>query len=328
VLGIISTHSKNIRNNMPIKGSRAWIGDNEELQICHYSLELRHMQRTKLAEKIQTEVHWPGKPPEIEVLERKISHYRKHAIDHPEDEPWSMATLDKYPIPPGAIPAVLVCWKQRVQSGTTFTIREAKWVSKLYALMANEVHQNFIWRHGTKWLEPEAPRSNEIGGKSSQRNKKAESEFLLRVEEGGYGAIECPKCRTPIGIGPTTQKAICVGCEAQFDIVRIPVGSEQSGAVCKETSVAKNIPPVIRDINELCHYAKGYAHLEMIYDMIGQPFDSTYMDRLLMGLGPLIPRLDEPASFLSYLALGIQDFKEFKDKTRRPANERTYNQER
>ena len=78
---------------MTIKGLRAWIGDDEELQICHYTLEFRDMQRTKLAEKIQAEVHWPGKLPEIEVLERKISHYRKHAIDYPEGKPWSLPNM-------------------------------------------------------------------------------------------------------------------------------------------------------------------------------------------------------------------------------------------
>lgn len=317
---------------MTIKGLRAWIGDDEELQICHYTLEFRDMQRTKLAEKIQAEVHWPGKPPEIEVLERKISHYRQHAIDYPEDKPWSMATLDKHPIPPEAIPAVLACWKRRVQSGAILTIREAKWVSRLYALMVDEVHQSFVWRHGTKWLELESLRNNEIGGKSppnqsSQRNKNMESEFSLRVEEGDDGVIECPQCRTPMGIGPTTRKATCVGCEAQFDIVRIPVEAEESGTVRKETSVVKNIPPIITDISALTYYAKGYAHLELIYDFIGTPFDSTYMDAKFMGLGPLIPDLDQSASLLPYLALGIQDFKEFKDETRRLANERTHNQE-
>ncbi|MFP3880585.1 MAG: hypothetical protein ACLFVA_06495 [Dehalococcoidia bacterium] len=306
---------------MTIKGQRAWIRDDEELQICRYTLEFRHMQRTELAGKIQAEVHWPGKPPEIEVLERKISKYRKHAVDHPEDRPWSMATLDKYPIPPQAIPAVLACWKQRVESSGTLTIREAKWVSKLYALMADEVRQSFVWRHGVKWLESEPSCNNEVGirsypDQSSQRNTKTGREFLLRLEEADCGVIECPKCQTPIGIGPTSQKAICVGCEGQFDIVRIPVRSEQSDAVCRETSVTKNISPIIKDVKELYHYAAGYAHLELIYDLIGQPFDSTYMDMLVMRLGEVIPDPDEEASLLPYLALAIEDFKQFKDKIR------------
>jgi hypothetical protein len=288
------------------------------------------MQRTKLAEKIQSEVPWPGKSPEIEVLERKISHYRKHAIDGPEDKAWSMATIDKDRIPPQAIPAILACWKRCLQDDTVLTIREAKWVSRLYPLMAEEVRQDFVWRHGVKWLEPELSCSNEAGTRSypdqsSQRNRKTESESLFRVEEGDYGAIECPKCHTPIGIGPTSQKAICVGCKSQFDIVRIPVGSEESDGVWKGTSVTKNIPPIIRDIKELCHYAKGYAHLEMVYDLIGQPFDSTLMDKLLIHTGLSLPELDEPESWLPYLALGIEDSEEFKEKIRRLADERTHN---
>jgi len=317
---------------MTVKRPRAHIGHNEELQICRYSLEFRTMQRTKLAEKIQSEVHWLGKSPEIEVLERKISYYRKHAIDDLEDKPWSMATIDKYPIPPQAIPAVLSCWKRCIQNNAVLTIREAKWVSRLYALLAEEVRRGFVWRHGVKWLEPELSCDNEAGTKSypnqsSQRNKKTASEFLLQVEEGDYGAIECPKCQTPMGIGPTSKKVMCVGCESQFDIVRIPVESEQSDAVCKGTSVTKNISPIIKDVKELYHYAKGYAHLEMIYDLIGQPFDSTLMDKLLIQIGLWVPKLDEPDSWLPYLALGIEDFKEFKEKIRGQADERAHNKE-
>ena len=317
---------------MIIKGARAWIGDEEELQICHYTLEFRDMKRTKLAEKIQAEVRWPGNPPKIEVLERKISRYRKQVIDYPEDKPWSMATLDKYPIPPEAIPAVLACWKQRVRSRSILTIREAKWVSRLYALMADEVHQNFIWRHGTKWLQPGTSPNTEIERKSSpnqssRRNKKTARRFSLRAGKGDYGAIECPECRTPIGIGPTTRRAICVACEAQFDIVRIPAGTDESGVVREETSIVKNIPRIVRDINELTHYAKGYAHLELIYDLMGQPFDSTYMDMLVMRLGKVIPDLSEETSLLTYLALGIQDLEQFKDEIGRLANERSHRKE-
>ena len=314
---------------MTTKGSRAWIGDDEELQICHYTLEFRDMRRTKLAEKIQTEVHWLGKLPEIEVLERKISRYRKHAIDYPEDKPWSMATLDKHPVSPETIPAVLACWKRRVQSGTILTIREAKWVSRLYALMADEVHQSFVWRHGAKWLESEtwcnnAGRQESSPHESSRHSKGTSSESSLRAREGDYGAIECPECRAPIGIGPTTRKAICFGCQAQFNVVRIPVGADESDVGRKETSVVKNIAPVIRSINSLSYYAKGYAHLELIYELIGQPFDSTYMDMLIMRLGKGIPDLSQETSLLPYLALGIEDFKQFRSEIGRRTNERAH----
>lgn len=314
---------------MTIKGLRARIGNDEELQICRYTLEFRQMQRTELAKKMQVEVHWPGKPPEIEVLERKISHYRTHAVDHPEDRPWSTAALDKHPISPEAIPAVLACWKKLVQSGTALTIREAKWVSRLHALMADEVHQGFVWRHGTKWLEPETWGNNRQRQESSphelsRHSKGKPTESSLRAREGDCGAIECPECRSPIGIGPTTRKAICLGCEAQFNIVRIPVGANGSDDGRKETSVVKNIAPVFKSINSLSHYAKGYAHLELIYELIGQPFDSTYMDMLIMRLGRGIPDLDQETSLLPYLALGIEDFKQFRSEIGRRTNERAH----
>jgi len=315
---------------MTTKRERAWIGDEEEFQICHYALEFRNMKRTELAEKIQNEVRWPGKPPEIEVLERKISRYRKQAIDYPEDEPWSMATIDKYPIPPQAIPAVLACWKRCVQNDTALTIREAKWISRLYGLMAEEIRRDFTWRNGTKWLETETWCDNPIGTElyarqSRRRSKGAMSEFSLRVGEGDAGTIECPECRAPMYIGPTSRTAICVVCDAQFNITRISIGNGESNAVRKETSVVKNIQPVIKDINSLIYRAKGYAHLELIYDLIGQPFDSAYMDKILMGLSEAtMVDLDDVASLLPYLALGIKDFKQLKDQIGRSINERSH----
>jgi len=332
VVGIAIGHFRNKRNSMPIKGLRARIGNDEELQICRYTLEFRHMRRTELAEKIQAEVQWPGKPPEIEVLERKISHYRTHAVDHPEDEPWTMSALDRYPVAPEAIPAVLACWKELVQGGSALTIREAKWVSRLYGLMADEVHQSFVWRHGTKWLESKTYCSNREAREPfpdrhspSSRGDRAESSLL--AGEGDCGAIECPECRTPIGIGPTTLKAICVGCETEFNIVRISAGADESDVGRRETSVTRNVPQVINNLGSLIRYAKGYAHLELIYELIGQPFDSTRMDMLMMRLGGRLLDLDHETSILPYLALGIQDFKQFSDELRRQKHEGSHRKE-
>jgi hypothetical protein len=319
-----------MRNSMPIKGKRARIEHTDELQICAYSLEFRTMQRTKLAEKIQNEVRWQGKSPEIEVLERKISHYRKQEIDGPEDKAWSMATIDKHPIPPQAIPAVLACQKLCFKDKVVLTIREVKWVSRFYALMADEVRQDFVWRHGVKWLdtEPLPLSGTETPDQSSQHDTRTEGRIPLRLEEGDWGALECPKCKAAICIGPTSQRAICVGCKGQFDIVRISVGSDQSDAIRKGTSITRNIPPLLKDVRDLYRNAKAYAHLEMLYDLIGQPFDSTLMDRLLIHAGIWIPNLDEPDSWLPYLAFGIEDFQEFKEKARRAIeDERAHNKE-
>jgi len=43
-----------------------------------------------------------------------------------------------------------------------------------------------------------------------------------------------------------------------------------------------------------------------------------------MGLGKLIPDLNDEASLLPYLALGIEDFKQFRSEIGRRTNERAH----
>ena len=42
-----------------------------------------------------------------------------------------METLDRYPLPPESLPAVMYVWRYTVMTGEKFTIRQAKWVSRL-----------------------------------------------------------------------------------------------------------------------------------------------------------------------------------------------------
>jgi len=112
---------------------RAKIGIEEEILITDYALRFRDMHRTPLAEKILSEVDWPGKPPEVEVLERKISKARAHET-LPIDKPWSVASMSIYPIPAEALPSVLRAWVYtREKLNITLTIRQAQWVARLYA---------------------------------------------------------------------------------------------------------------------------------------------------------------------------------------------------
>ena len=137
---------------MTTERKRALISDKEQLAIAGYVADFPDMQRTALAEKILAEVKWPGKPPELEVLERKISLLRNHPVDGPQDKPWHMGTLDEYPLPPEAIPAVLGVWKYRREQAFAvtgqwssdmqiqpFTIREAKWAAWLSALFKDDL---------------------------------------------------------------------------------------------------------------------------------------------------------------------------------------------
>ena len=124
---------------MTKRGKRANITPDGEATIIARALERPRLQRTALAEKLQVEFEGLGYDvPEIEVLERKISWYRNHATDDPQEKPWSTATLDNnYPIPPEALPLVLKVWKLCIEKGQGFTIREAKWAARLSGLLVD-----------------------------------------------------------------------------------------------------------------------------------------------------------------------------------------------
>ena len=84
---------------------RAYISTKEEELIRHYSLSplYREKKRGDLAKLIIDTIQWPGKVPEVEVLEKKITGYRN---DGPalEDGPWSLGESAKpeYGIPADA----------------------------------------------------------------------------------------------------------------------------------------------------------------------------------------------------------------------------------
>lgn len=78
--------------------------------------------------------HWPG----LSKVQKVLATIRKKAKelpDDPQDKPWNMATLDEYPISPEAIPEVLRIWALRMESGISFTIREAKWAARFSAFI-------------------------------------------------------------------------------------------------------------------------------------------------------------------------------------------------
>jgi len=71
--------------------------------------------------------------PSLSVVQKVLAKVRKQALQpSSEDQPWTIFTLDDYPIPLEALPRVL----QEYHSGSIgdrgcFTIRHAKWVARL-----------------------------------------------------------------------------------------------------------------------------------------------------------------------------------------------------
>ena len=117
------------------------IPDEWKKHIMHQALTEVNTPRMLLADEILEQMRQSGgargdKLPDRESIAKLISRARNH--DDPQDKPWSMATIDQYPIPPEALPAVLRVWKSRLEKDTGFIIREAKWVSRLSALQQEQ----------------------------------------------------------------------------------------------------------------------------------------------------------------------------------------------
>lgn len=133
----------NQRKKSP-KGKRSKITSENERQIVRYATEqYPEMPRRALAEKLQREIKWEGPAPELEVLERKISSYRRHSTDNHLDEPWSLSylvqndlpvgRLREHDIPAEVIPLILDMQEERrSHQEKPLTIREVFWASKLY----------------------------------------------------------------------------------------------------------------------------------------------------------------------------------------------------
>ena len=57
-----------------------------------------------------------------------------------------METLNEYPLPPESIPHVLQAWRYSLNLGAEFTIRQAKWASRLYSQEPDTTKLWFISR--------------------------------------------------------------------------------------------------------------------------------------------------------------------------------------
>jgi len=95
--------------------------------------------------------------PSLSTVQKVLATVRKQKTLRPEDRPWSMGTLNEYPIAPDTIPIVLDVWKFREEQIYRFkfdgievpdhdrnhlTIRQAKWVNRLSHLEMPGVMDN------------------------------------------------------------------------------------------------------------------------------------------------------------------------------------------
>jgi len=117
-------------------------------EIAAFIAHVYDQHRTWKAKEVQREVSyllrkknpqlpkgWPG----LSAVQKVLAKLRKPQPPNPQDEPWSMASLEKYPIPPEALPTVYKAWLYcNVEADMPFTIRQAKWIVRLYHLFKEQ----------------------------------------------------------------------------------------------------------------------------------------------------------------------------------------------
>lgn len=67
-------------------------------------------------------------------------------------QPWNLSTIDKHPMSPESIPAVLEVWRYCVNLGEPLTIRQAIWVSRLYAKTTDTID---LWLSASNYAQEE-----------------------------------------------------------------------------------------------------------------------------------------------------------------------------
>ncbi len=80
---------------------------------------------------------WRAYTEEKRKTENFEAWYKKVSASNPQDKPWSTAKLEQYPIAQEVLTVVMSVGKYRIGKRSNFTIREAKWVSRLSGLLTD-----------------------------------------------------------------------------------------------------------------------------------------------------------------------------------------------
>jgi hypothetical protein len=115
---------------MKRKGSLRRILPETKKQIAGYVLKSENKEKTRAILADELEVLLGEKAPSLDTLMRMISRIRNDT--NLLDTPWHLGTLEDYPLPPEAIVKI---FELRIKTKwDDMTIREAKWVGRLYLL--------------------------------------------------------------------------------------------------------------------------------------------------------------------------------------------------
>lgn len=99
-------------------------------------------------------------PPSLRKTQDMLRDARKRYSNlSPEEElmqePWSMASLVKDELPPESIPHVIKVWRYAANTHEEFTVRHARWVSRLYCLFDDITD---LWYYSSWYCDIETAR--------------------------------------------------------------------------------------------------------------------------------------------------------------------------
>lgn len=108
-----------------IKGWVKW-------HIRNEALKDRAEPRDSVAERIEEYLEGKESVPSRDTINKLISGVRNS--DDPEDGLWTVLLLADYDIPPEVLPVVLQAWAKALLDDKPLTIRQVKWIARLYYL--------------------------------------------------------------------------------------------------------------------------------------------------------------------------------------------------
>lgn len=92
--------------------------------------------RDSAAQRIEAYLDGKEPVPSRETINKIISSTRNS--NDPEDSPWSMSALADYDIPAEAVPVVMKAWTKALKDDKPLTIRQARWIGRLYYLLKDK----------------------------------------------------------------------------------------------------------------------------------------------------------------------------------------------
>lgn len=105
--------------------------------------EVYHSDPNLIAKEVMAEVNrrHDGKGPGLSSIQKSLSKIRARDKEEAKkglEVGWSVAVSDKYDIPRDAYEVLLRVWRWNIVVGRTFTVREARWVARLWKIIPYE----------------------------------------------------------------------------------------------------------------------------------------------------------------------------------------------